>query len=615
VVATGLIAGALIMAACSSSSGTGTNTTSGTKVQGGTATFADPPGATPNWAFPFQSLTYFTVNNLSDFQQLMYRPLYWFGTGDQPTLNSSISLAKNPVYSNSGKTVTMNMKDYKWSNGEKVTAQDIMFWMNMMHAQKANWAAYAPGTIPDNIKSITVDSPTQITFNLDRGYNEKWFTYNQLSQITPMPSAWDVTALGAKSGSGGCSMTTYGTTDSQCTAVYNFLTNQSKNVSGYVTSPIWSIVDGPWKLTLFDSSGDAQFVPNKDYSGSPKPTLAKFVEVPYTTDTAEFNDLVSGNKIDYGYLPYQDVTASTNDPTTPAANNPRATGYTLAPVYPFGINYFPYNFNSSGQGGAVGKIFDQLYFRQAFQTLIDQPLYNKKIYHGYAVPTYGPVPTIPDTYASSTEKGNPYPYDLSKAKKDLSENGWKVTPGGTTTCQKAGTGKGDCGAGIPAGAKLVFNLQYASGTPSLTEYMNAAKSSWAQAGIQVNLTTATFDTVVGNATPCSGGPSCSWELENWGGGWVFAPDYYPSGEEIFATGAGSNSGDYSNPTNDNNIKQSYQTNTNLDTYQNYLAKQLPVVWSSNQAYQLSEIKNTLHGALPQNPLLNINPENWYFTSG
>ena len=99
------------------------------------------------------SLAYFSVANINQFQFLMYRPLYWFGNGRQPTLNPSLSLAESPVYSNNNTTVVVKMKPYKWSNGETVTAQDVMFWMNMMHSDKANWAAYAPGFIPDNIKS------------------------------------------------------------------------------------------------------------------------------------------------------------------------------------------------------------------------------------------------------------------------------------------------------------------------------------------------------------------------------------------------------------------------------------------------------------------------------
>ena len=28
-----------------------------------------------------------------------------------------------------------------------------MFWMNMLHAEKANWAGYSPGAMPDDIRA------------------------------------------------------------------------------------------------------------------------------------------------------------------------------------------------------------------------------------------------------------------------------------------------------------------------------------------------------------------------------------------------------------------------------------------------------------------------------
>ena len=80
-------------------------------------------------------------------------------------------------------------------------------------------------------------------------------------------------------------------------------------------------------------------------------------------------------------------------------------------------------------------------------------------------------------------------------------------------------------------------------------------------------------------TPCPSG--CSWELENWGAGWIFSPDYYPTGEELFQTGAGSNSGSYSDPTNDANIVATNTTQAPLTPYENYLAQQLPVVFQPN----------------------------------
>ena len=139
--------------------------------------------------------------------------------------------------------------------------------------------------------------------------------------------------------------------------------------------------------------------------------------------------------------------------------------------------------------------------------------------------------------------------------------------------------------------------------------MAAEKSSWAQAGITMNLSQASFNTVIGNATACK---SCSWQLENWGAGWIFAPDYYPTGESIFQTGAGSNSGSYSDPTNDANILATNVTQVPLTQYENYLAQQLPGVWQPNEVTSLTEIQKGLTGVLPQNPLQNLTPENWRY---
>ena len=587
-------------------------------------TWAEAPQSPPNYIFPFMGLQFFSVSNINQFQFLMYRPLYWFGNGTSPNLNPSLSLASNPTYSNNNTTVVVKLKNYKWSNGESVTAQDIMFWMNMLHADKENWADYSSGALPDNLKSVTVDSPTQVTFTLTSSTNPYWFTYNELSQITPMPVAWDIAATGAAPGSGGCSAAAYGTADAKCDAVYNFLSKQAgydpanpegtnNSLSSYATNPIWQVVDGPWKLTKFDSSGNITMVPNKTYSGPVKPTISQFKEVPFTTDSAEFNALVSGS-IDVGYLPAQNITSPTSDPLNPSENNSRLSGnYNIYASPSWAVNYFPYNFNSNANSGNAGPIINQLYFRQAMQTLVDQPLYIKKISKGYGVPTYGPVPVAPkNSFASSYEKSNPYPYNPGKAKSLLSSHGWKVVPNGTSTCQNPGTGSNQCGKGIAKGAKLAFNLEYASGSTSLTQLMNAEKSSWAQAGINITLNSASFNTVLGNAVPCSSTESaCSWTLENWGGGWIFAPDYYPTGEAIFQTNAGSNSGDYSNTTNDNNIQKTISTNQSLTQYENYLAKQLPVVWQPNSV-AVVEVKKSLKNVAPFDPLQQLTPERWRF---
>ncbi len=613
----------------SSGSTTGTTAPAGNAQSGGTAYFAELPQATPNYIFPFAAFAYFSVANLTQFQELLYRPLYWFGQGQTPDLNPSLSLAQNPSYSNGNTVVKVTLKPYKWSNGEKVTPQDVVFWLNMMKVEKTVWAGYVPGTIPDDIKSISTSGNT-LTFTLTGANNPRWYTYNELSQITPMPMAWDISANGQKAGSQACgtasfqsvtvksTKTSKGTTltpvsaaAQSCAAVYKYLDGQSKKISSYVGSPIWSVVDGPWKLQRMDTSGNVTMVPNKSYSGPVKPKLSKFVELPFTSDSAEFNALAA-HKVDFGYLPTQDITANATPggggpcDIKPGANNPRLSGYNIVPIFPWSINYFPPNFNSTGGNGQAGKLFKQLYFRQAFQLLTNQPLYIKQIDKGYGVPTYGPVPVCPkNSFATSTEESNPYAYNKAKAVSLLKSHGWNVKAGGTSTCSSASK------CGVPAGTPLNINLQYAGGTVSIDQLMQAEKSSWAQAGIHVNLTTGTFDTVIGIAVPCSG-TSCTWEMENWGGGWIFAPDYYPSGEDLFQTGAGSNGGSYSDKKADSLIKSTTQGNASLANYENYVAQQLPVVWQPNPI-TVGEINTKLQGATPVNPLLTLNPESWYFT--
>ena len=589
------------------------------------ATWAEAPQTPPNYIFPFMGLEYFSVSTINQFQFLMYRPLYWFGKGASPDINLDRSTATAPVYSNGNKTVTINMKGWKWSNGETVSATDVMFWMNMLHGDKDNWADYTPDLgIPDDISNVTVNSDTQITFQLTGPVNPDWFTYNELSQISPMPLAWDVTALGAAAGSGGCARAAYGSADAACHKVFTFLSRQSgydpdnpKKATGalksYATNPIWHVVDGPWQLSKFNASGNVEFTANAKYSGPIKPSIKKFVEVPFTSDTAEYNALVNG-KLDVGFVPSANITTGTTKATRTGPNSTRLAGkYSLAPVYGWGINYFPYNFGSTGNHGTAGKIFSQLYFRQAFQRLVDQSLYIKKISKGYGIPTYGPVPVYPQNkFTSASANKNPYAYSVNTARKILAEHGWKVIPNGQTSCMHPGTGPKNCGAGIPAGTKLTFTLEYPTGGASTAQLMNAEKSSWAQAGIDITLKSASFNTILGKAVPCEKGKACDWELENWGGGWIYAPDYYPTGEAIFATGSGSNSGSYNDPKNDALIKATTDSKISLNAYQMYLAKQLPVVWQPNTATALTEIRKGLKGVTPQSPLISITPEAWRF---
>ena len=161
-----------------------------------------PAGVTYSWIFPFYAITNASVYNGNQFQFLMYRQLYMFGnnTNTSVSINYPLSPANPPVYSNGGKTVVINMKGWKWSDGETVDASSLIFYLNMAKAEKANWYAYSKGLLPDNVVSYSATGPNQLTIHLNKAYSSLWYTYNQLAELTPMPKAWDVTSLGASAG-------------------------------------------------------------------------------------------------------------------------------------------------------------------------------------------------------------------------------------------------------------------------------------------------------------------------------------------------------------------------------------------------------------------------------
>ena len=58
-----------------------------------------PAGTTYSWIFPFFSVTVESVYNGNQFQWLMYRQLYMFGSNEQlGAVNYSLSPANPPAY-------------------------------------------------------------------------------------------------------------------------------------------------------------------------------------------------------------------------------------------------------------------------------------------------------------------------------------------------------------------------------------------------------------------------------------------------------------------------------------------------------------------------------------
>ena len=570
-----------------------------------TISFAEGPGASPNWIFPYMSCTYFSVSNINAFINEMYRPVYWFGLGASATVVPSLSVANLPVMSNANKTVTITMKGWKFADGETINAQSVMFFLNMYKADPTAYCGYNAGYgIPDQVTSASGHGNT-VTMHFSAPVNPNWILYNYLSELYPMADSWDVTATGPST----CATGAYGaaSTDAACKAVLAYLTKQSSSTSTY-TGSLWSSgVSGPWKLSAFDNLGNVTLVANPTYSGPQKAQVKYVKEYAFATASAEQNALRAGT-IDIGYVDTTMLT-SNGTPTKPGTNWPDiASQYNLEVGAPWSVDYAAYNFNPKNPQAVF---LNQLYIRQALQEMVDQPAMIKRILRGYGFEQINPLPPVtPAVISGGASTTNPYPYNPSAAVALLTQHGW-VKRGGVALCERPGTAANDCGAGISTGQNLEFTLEYGSGEQSLTLQVNTEVAEWKTIGITTNAVALPFNNVVSDCV----GNSANWSICLWGAGWIYAPDFYPSGEALFVPGASFNIGNYNNPALTSTVKASTFGTASLKDFANLAAVQLPVLYQPNTTNNYSgsgigEVIKTLKSKIgfTPNSLENFMPE-------
>ncbi|MFJ9407751.1 peptide ABC transporter substrate-binding protein [Streptomyces sp. NPDC101393] len=550
--------------------------TGGTPVRGGTATMALPPASTPNWIFPIGAPGFLATYN-SALQSLLFLRLFTPGEkGGALTMESPHNLAEAPRYSDGNKTVSITLKKgYAWSDGKPVTARDVKFWFTLIKHNKEDWAGYAPKLMPDDVKAFEIVDARTFRLRLDRAYNPAWFTANELENFVALPEhAWNPRHEGPKK-------------------AFARLMHHARQFSEFGTDPLWKTVNGPWTIEKWSTSGQVSLVPNKKYRGPDTPHLDRVVFKPFTTADSEFNVLRAGG-VDYGYIP----------PSVMAqASKFRERGYRIDPWEGWAVTYIVLNFHHP----TAGPLLRQAYLRQALQHLIDQKAISEVVWHGSATPTLGPVP-------AALMDDNPFPYDPKKARALLTAHGWS-DHGGTLRCTRPGRAAGECGAGIKHGQELRLSLLSQSGSTETSNTMQAVKSDFDKAGVALDIRQQPLNTVLGTTVPCKETePACAqWQLGFFGtqGSWYFPAD--PSGEQIFATDAPSNMGNWSSPKTDRLIRATEYSDdpAAMRDYGREVARQLPVLWTPNPAYQVSAIRNDLRG-VDQNPTLTLAPQDWYF---
>ena len=592
---------ATLVAACSA--GTGGTIGSGTavkgqKVKGGTVTIAEV-GASPNFIFPLVPATNSNGYN-EDLTLGLWPYLVYSGDGSKSQPNPQENLYSSLTWSAGDTVITIDLKAWKWSDGAPITSRDFTFVYNLLKWNYNDWFDYVQGLFPVDVASVATPNQHTVVIHLTRSYNPQYYTDDVLATIPLLPQhAWDKTSMTGKVGD-------YDTTKAGAKAVWNFLQSEGSQMGTFDTNPLWKVVDGPWKLSEFQSSGYYSWVPNKNYSGPDKPVLSKVIWTPFTTDTAEMDTLRSGTSLDVAGVPLNDIRQ------VPAL---KAEGYDVAEVPTAGVAEILPNFWNN----STGPMLRNLYIRQAMEYLINRKQIVSKVFAGYADPGNGPVPvTYGQQWDSALEKsGGLYPYDPAKAIALLKAHGWKVVPGGTDTCVHPGTGATDCGPGVTAGEPLKFQLLFGSGTESFDEQNAAFQSSEALGGVKITLKSEPFNTLVSTTGTCNAqshpAATCNdWQLEQYGYN-TYGMD--PSGAGMFNTDANGNYGGYSTPEMDKLIDATEygSSSSAFFAYEDYATQQLPLLYLPN-ASGVFVYKDNLAGITPINPFSGLlNPEVWYYT--
>jgi peptide/nickel transport system substrate-binding protein len=580
----------------------------GTPANGGVVTIAESPGAGPTYIMPIYPAADASVGTNQQFQQYMYRALWWSPKVVSPTIDYAQSMAGYPVFSHANKTVTVHIyPGWKWSDGQPITSQDLAFYYWILEAavnktvggSPANYGDYTPGLFPDNVTSISTPNASTFIINFNKSYNQNFVFLQELGGLTPMPAhAWAKTSLTGP-------IVPFNNLKSAA-AIYKFLNAQSNKLSTWGSNPLWQVVDGPFKIKSFvPATGGNTLVANPNYSGPVKPHLAGIDDVAFTSTSAEFDQLLTG-KLDVGFIDFSDL---------PQVANLVSKGYSVFGYPDFGFAYVGYNFKDPT--GDFDHIISQLYVRQALAHLQNEPaeIKSRGLYNGAAGQAYGPVPAIPvGPFTPANATANPYPYSIAAAAKQLTNHGWKVVPNGTTTCQDPGTGAGQCGAGIPKGTAMSWNLYYASGSTITQEVVEAWVSDLKQVGINVLLASKTFNYIIGELSDVSAPANAKlWAMEDFGG---FTDSYYPTTNELFNTTGSFNQGGFSNPQVDQDILNSEfsANNTAVQKELTLVTYEQPGLFEPNED-RLRAFSDKLSGPAASffdATQLQYSPEYWYF---
>ena len=508
-----LLAGAAAVVLASASPGTGL-------ARAACGTLVLPTGLAANSPSAAQSLHPILTNNSIYDQEsfnLLFRPLLWFGSDH--TIDWSLSHASAIDVQDGGQVFVVTLKPITWSDGAPVTADDVLYSFEMMKELGPLYFGYDTGGIPAMFRSVEATGPLTLRITLTQAVNPEWFELGSLSQFYALPRhAWGRYSL-----------------DEQ---------RSLQTDAGFM-----SVVDGPFRLTEFNSGRYVAFAPNPGFDGQ-QPAMARLV-LDFLEGTSPLEALRAG-ELDIANVPFSVYDAALAIPGLHQVRLPPSSGYESMVV---------------NMVNPAAPFLADVRVRQAIADAVDQDEIIRLAFHGNGVTARTPVPPVPETFLSADSRAGRFPvgHDPAKARALLAEAGYAPGPDGILAKD---------------GVRLEWTHLVSDTAADLLTEWQVVQANLAAVGMRMNLRLMQFNQIIATLDR----DPAAWTTA--AVGWSF-PNY-PDMQTNYGTGAGENWGKFSDPRTDALLKQVQDKpgREALFEVQDHLAALQPFIILPQGAYSL-----------------------------
>ncbi len=372
---------------------------------------------------------------------VLYRPL--LAIGPDRKVDPALSIADHVDTLGDGAGFHVAMKRWQWSDGAPITADDVLYCLELLRTLGETWINYGTVGVPGIITGFHVDGPYDFTVTLASHVNPESFILNGLALLVPLPRhAW----------------------------------------GGFTTDEMWrrqtdpaffAVVSGPYRIGRFELSRFLTLEANPAYSG-PAPHVARIV-VNFLEGVSELRALQSG-EADMANLQFSVWDA--------ALKLPGFRRVAMLPAASF--NYLGLNLRNSAT-----PEFQDVRVRQAMADAIDQQLIIRLVFHGSGSEGHEPLPSQPaDMLSPAVRAGRtPVGYDPDRARALLGAAGWQ--PGAD-------------GARVKDGRRFSFTLLSSAGREEQSETMQIVQRNLAAVGIEMRISEISFSQIVATTSGPAG---------------------------------------------------------------------------------------------------------------